>query len=427
MNSVRFYSIKINLFYLLLMSLLLFICPIKAVNSEEIRDIAVSDAVLDVLYQDQVIAAQWIDVDTQEGIVTLSGKVSSLLMKERATRIAETISGVRSVINTIMVVPPLLSSDRAIESDVKAALLSDPATDLYEVNVHVKDTVVTLSGTVDSWQEKELCGTVAKGVAGVTRINNDLSYKINVERSDAEIAHEIKRALHWDIVVDDALIDVKVIDAAVVLSGTVGSAAEKNRLVKISHMANVKSVDATGVKITFKASDKILRKDKYIGLADVEIRKAVQDAMFYDPRISSFTILAEVDNGVVTLRGTVDNLQAKIAASRTARNTVGVVQVVNRLRVRPLMIYYDADIKTNILENFQRDPFIQIKEITIAVRNGIVELAGSVNSSFEKSHAEELAMRVNGVVGVNNHLVINAIPPEPLPYDPFLDDWYVRR
>ncbi len=135
-----------------------------------------------------------------------------------------------------------------------------------------------------------------------------------------------------------------------------------------------------------------------------------------------------MDRGVVTLRGTVDNMKARQAASRSTENTVGVELVINRLRVRPTALYFDADIKDKVQRSLRRDPFIQMDEdeIRVAVYSGVVELSGSVDTSFERSRAEELAMRVNGVVDVNNYIQINRAPV-PLPYDPYVDDWYVQE
>jgi osmotically-inducible protein OsmY len=116
----------------------------------EVTDITISDAIEDRLLQDDSIRAHLIDVATTDGIVNLGGAVDNLLAKERAGRIAQSLKGVREVVNTIRVIPPILRSDTEIAKDVKAALKEDPAADVYEIDVLVKDHVVTLSGTVES-------------------------------------------------------------------------------------------------------------------------------------------------------------------------------------------------------------------------------------------------------------------------------------
>ena len=59
----------------------------------------------------------------------------------------------------------------------------------------VKDGTVTLVGLVDSWQERELVETVARGIWGVKAIQNDLTIRHDVDRPDVEIEKEIERDL----------------------------------------------------------------------------------------------------------------------------------------------------------------------------------------------------------------------------------------
>jgi len=386
-----------------------------------VTDASISDAVEDELLLDRNIRAHLIDVNTHEGIVTLSGGVDNILARQRAMRIAETVKGVRAVVNTIRVLPPVLRSDDEIRDDVNQALVLDPATDSYEVDVVVKDNVVTLSGTVDSWQERELCATVAMGVKGVKTLNNEIVFKYKESRPDAEIMQDVSQALRWDVLVDHALIDVDVKNGNVALSGTVGSLAEKMRAIGDAYVANVNTVDAKKLEVRLWARDPQLKGDKYKNLSDNEIHDAVKDALFYDPRVASFEVTPQVISGVVTLRGTVDNLKARRAAAQTAGNTVGVTRVVDRLKVRPLQRYSDDTLESRIADAFIRDPVVDAFGITVNVRNGTVDLFGTVGTFFEKKQAEDIASRVKGVVAVNNYLVVAAFA------DPYLDDWRYTR
>ena len=391
-----------------------------------IDDIDIEDAVLDELFHDQVVMAHWIDVNSEDGVVTFTGRVDSLLAKERSTLIAGTIKGVRGVINMLEIIPPVAVSDRGLVADVKAALLSDPATDLFEIEVNVSNGVVKLSGTVDSWQEKKLCAIVVKDVIGVKEAQNDIRYEHDPDRSDKEIQEDIEQAITWDCLVDGDKVEVVVLDKKVTISGSVGSLAEKRRIVNHAFLADAEEVDATKLDIAWWLTDTKKKDITDLDLTDQELHSAVQAVLFHDPRVSQFHLVIEVKEGVVTLRGTVDNLKAKRAATLSAQNTIGVEKVVNRLKVRPVGVYQDAEIKAEIRESLSRDPFVRVAEITIAVHAGVVELSGAVNTAFQKIRAEELAMRVNGVVGVNNHLVVGE-KSVPFPYDPYLDDWYAEE
>nr|WP_281167018.1 BON domain-containing protein [Baaleninema simplex] len=94
---------------------------------------------------------------------------------------------------------------------------------------------------------------------------------------------------------------------------------------------------------------------------------AIEDASSYDPRLSSFEIGVEVDNGVAVLAGTVDNLKAKLAAAQDASNTMGVWQVENNIDVEPETRPSDAEISQNIEASLRRDPYLEVGEIDVSV------------------------------------------------------------
>jgi osmotically-inducible protein OsmY len=255
-----------------------------------LTDISITDAVENELLMDRAVASHLIDVTTIDGIVTLGGSVDNILAKEWTERIAGLVKGVRAVVNKIEVDPPILRSDWEIREDVDNALLADPATDSYEITVKVKDNVVTLSGTVESWQEKNLCETVAKGVKGVKDVISRITISWPKKRPDYEIKAEVEKALEWDPFVDHALIDVSVKGGDVKLTGIVGSAAEKRHALLDAYVYGVESVDNSGLNVERWARDKDLRGQKYADKTDKEIEDAVKDALFYDPRVSSFKI-----------------------------------------------------------------------------------------------------------------------------------------
>jgi hyperosmotically inducible periplasmic protein len=68
-------------------------------------------------------------------------------------------------------------SDSAITADVKAKLLADPGTKVFDIHVETNRGVVTLHGTVRSTAEKELAERLAKSADGVKAVDNDLIVK----------------------------------------------------------------------------------------------------------------------------------------------------------------------------------------------------------------------------------------------------------
>jgi osmotically-inducible protein OsmY len=411
-----------NLVFLLLI-LGLALADVPADGAKPVlTDKAIGDKVQDELEADPGVQATRVNIVVNRGVVTLTGEVDNLLARERAAAVAETVKGVRAVVNTMKVVPPFLLRDWEIKEIVEDALLEDPATDSYEVRVTVSGNVVTLTGTVDSWQEKHLAEKVSKGVKGVTEVNNQLAVRYDETRPDIEIKADVEQILKWDALVDHEMIRVEVKEASVKLSGTVGSAAEKSRAVLGAHVTGVKSVDSTELEVEGWARDERMRKTKYVHKSDEDIRKAVADALRLDPRVRYFNVYPEVSSGYVTLRGEVSNVRAKSAAEQDAWHTVGVKYVQNRLKVRPLTQVSDPKIEERVRKALLRDPYVEKSEITVQVFNGIVKLYGTVDSSFEKRRAEEAASRVKGVVGITNNLLVSREYEIPVT-DPYLDPW----
>jgi hypothetical protein len=66
-------------------------------------DPQINDAVEDMLLTDSALSNNPIDATTSEGIVTLTGTTDTLMAKERAAKLTETLRGVRGVVNTLFV------------------------------------------------------------------------------------------------------------------------------------------------------------------------------------------------------------------------------------------------------------------------------------------------------------------------------------
>ncbi len=390
--------------------------------TNEMTDATIADAVSDALFIKHGVPGYVIDIDVKDGIVKLSGTVNNIMAKDRAVRVAETVKGVRGVVNRIKIADTG-RDDAAVRQDVHDALLVDPATDSWEIEPSVNDGVVMLQGTVESWQEKQLAGKVAKSVRGVRGVKNEIDIDYRMERSDAEIRAEIVQALNWNALVDDALIRVRVDDGRVELTGTVGSAAEKRQARSGAWVMGVEMVAADDLEVETWARDDRFRKDKYVQKSDQEIRQAVKDALRYDARVAAKQVDVAVDNGVVKLGGKLDNLKSRNAAARTARNIVGVWRVKNRIDVRP-STPSDSTIVDHVRDALRRDPYVERFEVGVWVGNGEVTLSGTVDTYFEKLQAGDAAAGVYGVVAVDNNLVVDD-DYEVVTYDPYVDeDWY---
>jgi osmotically-inducible protein OsmY len=297
-------------------------------------DREITDAIEYEFSEDPGVAADLIDVRTLDGIVTLTGRVDSLVARDRTERIAAAVKGVRGIVNRIRILGPL-RTDNEIEEDVNKVLAWDPVTESWEIETEVYGRVVKLRGTVDSWQERKLAASVVKRVPGVKGIDNGITVDYKIKRPDDEIEEEIRGVLRWDVYVDDAPIQVTVDGGHVTLAGIAGSLAQKKRAQSRAWVAGVRSVDASGLQVRWSGPDRRLRAREHVSRPDAEIQDAVTDAFLYDPRVQSFAIDVEAEGGYVTLRGAVDNVKAKWAAADDAWGVVGVWGVDNKIEVRP--------------------------------------------------------------------------------------------
>ncbi|MBN2295640.1 MAG: BON domain-containing protein [Pirellulales bacterium] len=371
------------------------------------NDLADSDITLAVeieLIREDAAPSHKIDVSTKKGIVTLSGTVDSYYAKLAAEDTAESVKGVTSVVNNIRVWPEK-RLDSTIRGDVVMALAVDPVTDSYEIGVDVEDGVVTLTGKVDSYTEKTVAVDIVKGIRGVVDIKNKLVYDILKDRSDADIKADIEYRLKSDASIDSGRFVVKVKNGKVTLSGSAGSAAEKSEVETETRM--VPGVTSVVNKIDIKWWMDSSPSDWDKGWTDADMQKSIKSDLLANPRVNQFKVIVKVDDGVATLTGKVDNLQAKRAAEEEALEVLGVWRVKNYLHVRPPLNRADAIIAIDIRDALRRNTYVDRYDIAVRVFNGIVYLTGEVDSWFIKKQALKSASGVQGVIDVKNNLDVD--------------------
>jgi len=149
-------------------------------------------AVEDELLRSVAVDGHLIDVDVDDGVVTLSGRLNNILAEQIAVSLAERIRGVESVIDEIEIVVDR-RDNAELKTDVLAALQADPGTHTLKVDVAAADGTVTLSGGVPSYGLKMLAGEVAMGTKGVAVLKDDLLVDSKTTPTDDELRNEIRR------------------------------------------------------------------------------------------------------------------------------------------------------------------------------------------------------------------------------------------
>jgi len=146
-------------------------------EGRNVTDSAITANVKSKLALDPETGPLKIKVDTDGGVVTLSGVVSSPIEKAQADQIARNTEGVTRVINNITVAPNttgengagVSADDLIILSKIRARYVAEG---IVGANVEVKDGVVTLKGNVENPQSKVRAESIARATSGVKNVNN---------------------------------------------------------------------------------------------------------------------------------------------------------------------------------------------------------------------------------------------------------------
>jgi hyperosmotically inducible periplasmic protein len=135
------------------------------------------------LAQSDGLSAIAIDTDVNDGIAQLRGDVQTDAQRQLATELAESVEGIKSVRNELVVTgddPSVAQrlkhgvTDAALTARVKSRLLLSENTSGLAINVDTNDDVVMLEGEVESEAERELAELIAANTVGVEEVRNNL-------------------------------------------------------------------------------------------------------------------------------------------------------------------------------------------------------------------------------------------------------------
>jgi osmotically-inducible protein OsmY len=215
-------------------------------------------------------------------------------------------------------------TDEQIQRAVLAELKWDSRLQPNEIGVAVKDGVVTLTGTVESFIKKWAAENATQRVRGVQAVANDIDVRLpdDDRRNDSDIALAAARALEWDGLVPDGDVKVTVSNGWITLRGTVEweyqrRAAERavRRLPGVVGISNLVTVRPRPTPSGLK--------------------RKIEDALTRSAATDARSIEVTIDGDRVILDGTVRSWVEKHEAERVAWSAPGVTAVLNRIVVRP--------------------------------------------------------------------------------------------
>ncbi len=132
------------------------------------------------LTNEPMVKARYIDVDTLDGVVTLTGMVESQEVMERAVAAAGRATGVVKVKNNLTIGTRSMGQmvdDGLLGSRIKARLIKEPGIRSLNIDVDVYNGIVTLSGIMSSAAEKEKVIDIARTTAGTIKVVENIQLK----------------------------------------------------------------------------------------------------------------------------------------------------------------------------------------------------------------------------------------------------------
>ena len=336
-------------------------------------------------FADQDVKARYINVSATNGVVTLKGRVDNDNAHEQAVQIAKNTDGVRQVIDQLAVGPA--SAPRAAEQNspdwivtrVQARYFADPQIGTRDIQVTSNNGVVTLSGRVGSERERQEAVTIARSVEGVTQVDDRLTVQpasgavattgttteeLARRLDDSRVTSSIQSKFFLDNTMKTRRIDVTTRQGVVTLRGEVASDNERAQALLLAR--TTEGVDRVEDNLTVNpameqsvttapnattpntttpnaaprpnapaaAQGTPLPGNQAPAAEDATLTRTVQSRLSGDRLTRDAKIDVMVRDGVVLLEGTVTSMAVKQRILTLARETKGVLQVVDRITVR---------------------------------------------------------------------------------------------
>jgi osmotically-inducible protein OsmY len=223
-----------------------------------------------------------------------------------------------------MTTASLTGTDLRLRNFVVRELDWDPDVDAGAIGVTVKNGIVTLTGFVDTYAGKLAAERIAKRVRGVHAVANDITVRLTVDHTDADIAADAAAALKL-LTTSPGKVQIAVHHGHITLTGNVEWLTQKQSAgAAVQHVPGVR-----GVVNYIEVAPKPAFRD---------VHRRIVASLHRNADIDARNLRVEVAGDVITLTGTVGSWLQSEAAERGAASAPGIRRVENRIVVVPSAI-----------------------------------------------------------------------------------------
>jgi osmotically-inducible protein OsmY len=212
-------------------------------------------------------------------------------------------------------------------------------------------------------------------------------------KTDNAIKHDVEEELRWEPEVDDTDISVKINNGVVTLTGFVKTYAQKYRAGNAAKRVAGVTALANDIEVRLSAGE---------GIPDPQLARDAVAALKAELPISWEEIKPTIQDGKISLEGTVEWHYQRERAEQAMHNLRGVVSVRNSIRVKPSAVA--TQLKEKIAAAFRRNAQLDANSISIEEHHGEITLRGQVHSWAEREQAFSTAWSAPGVRHVANEI-----------------------
>ena len=214
-------------------------------------------------------------------------------------------------------------------------------------------------------------------------------------KTDVCLQRLVQDELDWEPSVDAAMIGVRCHEGVVTLNGELPVYSKK-------HAAEEVAKRVHGVLGVINRIEVIPGESHH--RSDDELAESAQRAIGWDAGVPEGCVQVSVENGWITLEGTLERQFQRAAAERAVRHLHGARGVTNVIAVDPQCA--PEDTVATIAAALARHAALRRHPISVVADSHTVVLDGDVHSLQEREEAERVAWSAPGVRHVDNCLTV---------------------